>query len=161
MEYKETYQQRTPYGLATAVDDGDWVWIKANDFARLLLFRNPREAVKAYCREAKFFKVQTNGGIQPTKFINYLDQFRLQIKSNHPDAEGNLVKEHEELTEDSYKYDELFDDFLEEYNENLDLKHTLSEFKDSIYEILKTNSAILDNTVIITEIVKKLNELDG
>lgn len=59
----------------------------ANDVAKSLGYKQPKDAVRTHCKGAMKYSYPTNGGFQEIKIIPEGDIYRLIIKSRRPEAE--------------------------------------------------------------------------
>ena len=59
----------------------------ANDVAKSLGYKQPKDAVRTHCKGATKYSYPTNGGFQEIKIIPEGDIYRLIIKSRLPEAE--------------------------------------------------------------------------
>lgn len=77
----------TEFGQIRIIKDGDKFLFCANDVAKALGYRVPKDAVAAHCKGAVKRRYLTRGGEQETKFIPEGDVYRLIVRSKLPNAE--------------------------------------------------------------------------
>lgn len=75
------------FGQVRIIKDGDKFLFCANDVAKALGYRVPKDAVAAHCKGAVKRRYLTRGGEQETKFIPEGDVYRLIVRSKLPNAE--------------------------------------------------------------------------
>lgn len=75
------------FGEVRTIVEGNEVLFCANDVARALGYKQPKDAISKHCKGATNHLYLTNGGEQYAKFIKEGDVYRLIVKSKLPQAE--------------------------------------------------------------------------
>lgn len=86
MNELQIFENKEFGSLETLLIDGKPYFV-ANDVARALGYKKPRNAIATHCKGALKQGYLTDGGIQETNFIPEGDVWRLIIRSNLPQAE--------------------------------------------------------------------------
>lgn len=73
--------------IHTAVKDGGKPLFKANDIAAALGYSQPAVAICKLCKRVSILETPSARGLQPTKYIEESDVYRLVMRSKLPEAE--------------------------------------------------------------------------
>lgn len=75
------------FGQVRTIEEDGKVLFCANDVAKALGYKIPKDAISAHCKGAVIRRLPTAGGEQPVKFIPEGDIYRLAAKSELPGAD--------------------------------------------------------------------------
>lgn len=75
------------FGRVRIIMSDDKPMFLANDVARALGYRVPKDAVSSHCKGGVILPLPTDGGVQKVKYIPESDVYRLVMRSKLPQAE--------------------------------------------------------------------------